>query len=200
MRYDTQGSFTSPSSYLVFDIHSIDNTTHGFIGGTFDGRYIYFSPWYASGSYQSVAFRYDTQAPLTSTSSWSSYDLTNVDTNAEGYFGCVFDGRYVTFVPLRHLTNQSNGLVIQFDTHVASFTTPTAWNVFDTKTAISSTTAGFAGAAFDGTYLYFVPQLASAARYDTTHSLTDTTAWKSYATGAVNSDVNSMEFGGFDGR
>jgi len=194
LRYDTQASFTSQTSYTIFDIGSLDSTLHGFEGATFDGRYIYFSPWYASGSYQSVAFQYDTQGALTASGSWKSYDLSNVDINAEGYFGTIFDGKYVSFVPLRHGSNVKNGLVVRFDTTAQPFDTAGSWTVFDTTT-VDSFAAGYAGAAFDGTNLYFVPLLASSARYTTTSAFTTGSSWKSYAT-----PVTSLEFGGFDGK
>jgi hypothetical protein len=199
LRYDTHGAFTSGSSYQAFDIGTLDATVHGFEGATFDGRYLYFSPWYAQGSYQSVAFRYDTSGALSSASSWSSYDLSNVDINAEGYFGAVYDGRYVTFVPLRHSGNQRSGLIVRFDTHGGAFTNAAAWSVYNTQT-LDPSVAGFAGAAFDGTHLYFVPLQGMAARYDTAQAFTAPTSWQAFSTGTVAAAVASMELGGFDGR
>jgi hypothetical protein len=199
LRYDTHGGFTSASSYQAFDIGSLDATVHGFEGATFDGRYIYFSPWYAQGSYQSIAFRYDTTATLTSPTAWSSYDLTNVDIEAEGYFGAVYDGRYVSFVPLRHTGNQKSGLVVRFDTQGGAFTSAPSWSVYNTQT-LDPTVAGFAGAAFDGTHLYFVPLQGMAARYDTTQGFTAPASWQAFSTASVGAAVASLQLGGFDGQ
>jgi hypothetical protein len=199
LRYDPQLSFTDKNSYLVFDIGSVDHITHGFEGATFDGKYIYFSPWYASGNYQSIAFRYDTTKSMTDTASWESYDVSNKDIGCEGYFGVVFDGRYVSFVPLRHQSNANNGLVVRFDTQQASFSDDNSWTLFDTKTVVSGA-AGYAGAAFDGNYLYFVGLGGTTSRYDTALPFGDTGSWTPYATTNVTATIANMEFGGFDGK
>jgi hypothetical protein len=133
-------------------------------------------------------------------SSWKAYDLTNVDPAGEGYFGAVFDGTYVTFVPLRHLTNQTNGPVIRYDSMGGTFDTPSTWSVYDTKTNVDATVAGFAGGAFDGQYLYLVPLQGSAARFDTKQPFNSAASWRWYATTNVDAMVASLEFGGFDGR
>jgi hypothetical protein len=43
----------------------------GFNGGAFDGRYVYFSPHWDSGS---EVMRYDTQGDFDATTSWATYD------------------------------------------------------------------------------------------------------------------------------
>ncbi len=199
LRYDTTKPFKQQTSYDAFDTKTVDSTNHGFAGATFDGKYIYFTPWYVPGSYQSVAFQYDTTASFTATGSWKSYDLSNVDSTAEGYFGCVFDGKSVSFVPLRHGSNQAEGLVIRYDTTGASFTTDGSWSVFDTKN-VDPSAAGYAGGAFDGKNVYFVPLMGYASRYDTTGTFDGGGAWKAYSTANVDPDVASMEYGGFDGK
>src|SRR5262249_30063620 len=139
-------------------------------------------------------------ATFTATASWESYDLSNLDIGCEGYFGGVFDGKYVNFIPLRHQSNQTNGLVVRFDTTTSSFTTTASWSVYDTK-AVSSAAAGYIGGAFDGKNLYLTPyQGGDAARYDTSMSFTATGSWKAFSTATVSAQVATMEFGGFDGR
>ncbi|MBS3108623.1 hypothetical protein J4409_02005 [Candidatus Woesearchaeota archaeon] len=49
--------------------------------------------------------RYDTQSDFNSSSSWSSYGTSM------NYYGGVFDGRYVYYVPLNN-----NGNVLRYDT------------------------------------------------------------------------------------
>ncbi len=46
LRYDTASGFGAASSWSLFDPrdHGIGNNPHGYIGGAFDGQYVYFSP------------------------------------------------------------------------------------------------------------------------------------------------------------
>ena len=46
LRYDTQGDFKTAASWDAYDASSTDGlTTKGYIGGVFDGRYLYFVPY-----------------------------------------------------------------------------------------------------------------------------------------------------------
>ncbi len=45
VRYDTQASFTAPTSWSTFDTNKVDADTGGFCGAVFDGRYLYLVPW-----------------------------------------------------------------------------------------------------------------------------------------------------------
>ena len=200
LRYDTTLPFASASSYASFDLTQV-TAPSAFAGATFDGRYVYFAPWYSAPDYESVALRYDTTAAFGSASSWESYDLSNAAATAAGYYGCVFDGKYVTFVPLRHGADLAEGLVVRFDTSGASFSAAGSWSMFDTKT-LNLSAAGYAGGAFDGKNVYFAPDMGYAARYDTTGSFTggDAGAWTVYNTYDVDSLVGYLAYGGFDGR
>ena len=200
LRYDTTLPFGSASSYASFDPTQVAAAS-AFAGATFDGRYLYFAPWYVAPNYESVALRYDTTAAFGSASSWESYDLSNAAPTAAGYYGCVFDGKYVTFVPLRHGTDLAEGLVVRFDTSGASFSAAGSWSTFDTTT-LDVSAAGFAGGAFDGKDLYLAPDMGYATRYDTTGSFTaaDAGAWTVYNTFAVDPQVSYLATAGFDGR
>ena len=44
-RYDTQGGFGSSASWATFDVATVNPAARGFIGGAFDGRYIYLIPY-----------------------------------------------------------------------------------------------------------------------------------------------------------
>src|SRR5262249_15598737 len=47
LRYDTQASFTTPSSWSAYDAGSTDGlVTRGYNGAVFDGRYICFVPYW----------------------------------------------------------------------------------------------------------------------------------------------------------
>ena len=80
-----------------------------FFGGVFDGRYVYFVPYDNGSSYHGNVLRFDTSLPFTNPDSWSAYDAENTNSlDTKGFYGGVFDGRYVYFVP------NYNGLLWDF--------------------------------------------------------------------------------------
>jgi hypothetical protein len=131
-----------------------------FVGGIFDGRYLYLVPFLSSGrlAMRTVVVRYDTLAAFEATASWSSFDLGTVDPRAQYFQGGAFDGRYVYFVPYGDPAGSppaASGVAARYDTQ-AAFTDTSAWSTFDTTT-LDPDAKGFAGAAFDGRYVYFAP-------------------------------------------
>ena len=61
-RYDTTLPFAMGSSWSVFDVASLNFNARGFIGGAFDGRYLYLTPYY-NGTPASVVMRFDAKTP-----------------------------------------------------------------------------------------------------------------------------------------
>jgi hypothetical protein len=53
---------TSVGEWSTFDLASLDARATGYVGGVFDGRYVYLVPLRAL-DYHGFAARYDTQAP-----------------------------------------------------------------------------------------------------------------------------------------
>jgi hypothetical protein len=154
--------------------------------------------------------RLDTQASFTQISSWSTFDLTTVNTNARGYCGGAYDGnRYVYLSPSGNtITNVWQGNVVRFDTQ-GTFTDAAAWTVFDTQSA-SGTEVGYEGAAFDGRYLYLPPIGSGAlgntgnsglvARYDTTVGFSTNSSWAFFDTTTLAGSPEGYSGGVFDGR
>lgn len=115
---------------------------------------------------------------------------------AKGYVGAAFDGTYVYFAP-EGGTNK-HGVALRFDTR-KSIGDNTGWSTFDMQTAWLDA-KGFAGAAFDGRYVYFIPYERAPmvadptmsgnptpavlnsrlVRYDITQSFTAATSWDSF--------------------
>lgn len=198
-RFDTQAAFDAAASWSTFDVATVSASAIGFYGATFDGRYIYFSPYVASR----VA-RYDTQQPFTATASWATFNLTALLTDVPAYPGTVFDGRYVYFVPLYNNAGAS-GRVTRYDT-LASFSAAASWATFDTAT-VAVTAKGFVSGAFDGRYVYLVP-FANAqgvidgvvTRYDTQAGFTTAAAWSTFDAATVNTNAKGFIGGAFDGR
>jgi hypothetical protein len=165
-RYDTSGSLTAVSSWSSYDVTGVDPKAVGFEGAAFDGRYIYLAPHHAT-----VAARFDTQAPVDSLNRallWSTYDVSPFVADAgagAGFWGTGFDGRFVYFVP----GVAGDGRVVRFDTLSSAFDAPCAWSVFDVTRANAgaSSASFFAGAIYDGRWLYLIPQGTWIARFDT---------------------------------
>jgi hypothetical protein len=162
-RYDSTAPFTTPSSWKFFDVTTVNGGAKGFHGGIFDGRYVYLVPNYDGTNSSGLVPRYDTQAPFTAATSWTSFDMTAVDPKATGYNHAGFDGRNLYFSPIYDGTNYS-GLVVRYDTHNA-FGSVTSWSKYDLAPK-NADAVGFAGTAFDGKYVYLIPCLGhTVARF-----------------------------------
>ncbi len=166
-------------------------------GAAFDGRYVYFAPSGWPGGPLDVVTRYDTEASFTAASAWTTFNPSVVNSEATGFWGATFDGRYVYFVP------NSYGTVTRYDTQ-ATFDNAASWSTFDAGT-VSSRAKGFNGATFDGRYVYFVPHAGPAldglvTRYDTQAAFGDAASWATFDTATVNASAVGFTGGVFDGR
>jgi hypothetical protein len=99
-RCDTQsdggcGAASSWARFSVGPLNAADAAGEQYMGSAFDGRYLYFPPYAAT----TVALRFDTTLSFTALTSWSRFDLSRLPAGAFGFFGSVFDGEYVYFVP-----------------------------------------------------------------------------------------------------
>jgi hypothetical protein len=206
-RFDTHGTFGSPTSWSIFDLQTVNAQLVGLSGGLFDGRYVYYVPDinFAGSDGATVAagvmVRYDTMAPFATGTSWSAFDVTSLNSEAGGFIGGAFDGRYIYLAPYSNVL----GYVARFDTKTAtSLSDKAAWSFFSAN-MVNSNADGFAGAAFDGRYVYFVPNTASVAdglvaRFDTTGTFDDAAAWSTFDQTQLN--ANAIQFWGavFDGQ
>ncbi len=93
---------------------------------------------------------------LSGLNTFEAYNAENTSgLNTRGFFGAVFDGRYIYFVPqndgqLRH------GRVMRYDSH-GSFNKAESWQAHNAGQTSGLKTIGFNAGAFDGRYLYFAP-------------------------------------------
>ena len=126
--------------------------------------------------------------PRTDFNAFDAYDAGHTDDlSTRGYFGAVFDGRYVYFCPVRDQQDRTSvhGRVLRYDTQ-ADFKKPAAWQAYDASHTDDLHTAGFYGGAFDGRYIYFNPRddgrthHSRLLRYDTQAGFKDPAAWQAY--------------------
>jgi hypothetical protein len=94
--------------------------------------------------------RYDTRAPFATAASWATFDVHGVLASAPLFRGATFDGRYVYFAP-----STASPEVMRYDTQSA-FIARDSWSTFD-ATGLVESGSTFAGAVFDGRYVYLVP-------------------------------------------
>jgi hypothetical protein len=153
-RYDTDGALADAASWSFFDVTAIDASAGSLLGATFDGRLVYFT-----GNDGSI-LRLDTQAVFTSAAAWSSYPLGA--TSGTTYLGSIFDGRYVNFVPSGARTTGADPVAARLDT-LGDFTSASAWATHDT-TNPGGPVEQYAGGAFDGRYVYLVPDCTITER------------------------------------
>ncbi len=124
VRYDTRGEFQAANSWQAYDATDTGGLfTTGYDGGAFDGRYVYFIPfWDARGRWHSNFLRYDTQEAFESAAAWTSADAANTnEIRTVGYNGGAFDGRYLYCAPWHDFTGYpekilGHGRVLRYDT------------------------------------------------------------------------------------
>lgn len=212
MRYDTQGSFTTIGSWTSYDPGSsgLGGDPDGYMEAAFDGRYLYFSPYFNGTTFHGAVLRYDTQASFTTLTSWSQYDpgANGVGTDPDGFAGAIFDGRYVYFVPLFN-GSAYTGEVMRYDTQ-GSFTSTSSWTTFDpSSNGLGVTARGYVWGTYDGSrYVYFSPyensggKSGAAMRYDTQGAFNSIASWELFDPGAngVGTDPDGYAGALFDGR
>jgi hypothetical protein len=164
--------FATAADWETFDTTTQDPSARGFIGGVYDGRYVYLIPYVNGGATNlgasGVISRYDTTGQFTSGGSWSSFDLVQVNSKqGVAFFGGAFDRRYVYLVPFNRT------LALRFDTTAnLGLANIPSWAGQEDLTKFVTLPDGaapeFAGGAFDGRFVYYVPHNSGlVVRYDT---------------------------------
>ncbi len=191
LRYDTSGPFQDASAGWQAPATSAVPS----FGAAFGGGGVYYAPL-ASDSFQ----RMDTHD-----GGIQAFSLAGVDGGASVYEGANFDGKYVYFAPTGTTAADSGaGGVVRVDT-TKDFTSAVSWDLFDTH-QVDANSGNFAGAVFDGRYIYFVPTTTNAGvpvaarfvRFDTQGNFADPAAWTAFAPSASGS--NGYHTAAFDGR
>jgi hypothetical protein len=191
LRYDTFAPFGQPSSWVSYDpgANGVGFDPDGYHDAVFDGRYVYFAPYYNGTEYHGEVLRYDTLAPFEEPASWATLDpgasCSTVGSDPDGYVGAVFDGRYVYFAPNYNGT-EYHGEVLRHDTH-GPFGDCASWEAYDAgANGIGIDPDGFDGAVFDGRYVYFAPYYngtdyhAEVLRFDTLGLFQNPTSWATF--------------------
>lgn len=193
---------TDPSFWTSFDLKTVDGQAGGYVGGAFDGRYVYFAPYRLSGKSVSRVARYEIAKPLDDAGAWTFFDLTTVDPLAIGYAGAVFAGGAVYFVPAQR-QSEANSLAIRYDTQ-QSFTSAGSYKKMDLATILPAA-KGYFGGIFDGRYVTFAPNFdgfgshGKAARYDTTQPFDAPASWAIFDFATANTEAIGFFGAVYDG-
>jgi hypothetical protein len=127
--------------------------------------------------------------------------MATLNVEASGFAGGAFDGRYVYFAPGR--IDGAHAIVARYDTTAGSFDAGGASAfAFFSLSLVSGGAHGFDGCAFDGRYIYFIPNANGIiVRYDTTAAFDATTSWEAWDLPS-HVDGGDTSYGGavFDGR
>lgn len=191
------------SGFDTYDAGETDGLdTRGFFGAVFDGRYVYFAPQHDSRERHGKVLRYDTHGAFTDPGNWAAHDASKTDgMDARGYYGAVFDGCYVYFVP-RTDGMRFHTRILRYDTQGA-FRDEASWSAYDVGHAIS-----YQGGAFDGRFIYFAPGSEQEAgdsgkvlRYDTRGEFAAPDSYVLYDAGRTSGlDARCYDGAVFDGR
>ena len=137
---------------------------------------------------------------------WSAYDAGNTDgLNTGGYFGVVYDGRYVYHAPCK-LGSSFHGRALRHDTQ-GEFKSVDSWEAYDAAGTGGLTAVGYAGGAYDGRYVYYAPftnddtRHAEVLRYDTESGFKEAGSWSAFDASSVDG-LKAVGFvdAVFDGR
>ncbi len=183
LRFDTSGDFYDQASWAAYDpaANGVGSQPQGYVGGVFDGQFIYFAPHHNGNDMHGEVLRYDTAASFSEVSAWATYDpgANGVGDDPRGYWGAIYDGRYVYFVPYRN--SDYHAEVLRYDTS-GDFETTASWAAYDPGDhGVGGD--GYSGAAWDDRYIYFVPAInnTEVLRYDTTGDFFSVASWSAYA-------------------
>lgn len=196
LRYDSAGAFTSAASWSSFDLLALSAdggaATSGFVGGGFDGRYLYLVP-HADGAPDGRVVRYDTVEPDAGVADAGHSGDAGGDAGHSGDAG------------------GDAGEDAGEDAGPGDFGELDRWATFDVST-VNPLATGFSGAAFDGTSLYLAPTsnggpidkgfsaIAARLQTDGGGGFKSDAGWSTYDLTNVNGLAFNFVGAGFDGR
>ena len=118
VRFDVRRSFADRASWETHDVTIVPGNAHcGFDGAFFDGRFVYFIPFFderegAATPFHSALLKYDTHcASFTDDGAWTVEDIGSTSgLKTIGYNAGASDGRFLYFAPW-HCGEGANGLI-----------------------------------------------------------------------------------------
>ena len=204
LRQKIYAIFKQAATWEAYDAGAVDSlTTKGFRGNPiFDGRFMYFTP-YNNGSTSGIVLRYDTTKPFKSASSWEAYNAgATGGLTSKGYYGAVYDGQYIYFVPMHN--GSYHGVFLRYDTTMP-FKSASSWVAYDVSSMAGGTTKGYWGGVEVNGFIYFSPYYNGAyhgklLRYDVSKPFADAGSWAIFDVTAVAANCKGFGSPSTDGR
>ena len=199
LRYDTTAAFATGNVAAV-KLDDINANYYGYVSLTFDGRYIYLTPYANDSDYHGYFLRYDTTAAF-ATGNFTVFDLSSISSHYVGYRSSCFDGRYVYLAPYTEGTK--HGHFLRYDTTLA-FNSASSYEIINLA-SINAAYVGYISSTFDGRYVYLVPFINNSVihgnliRYDTTQDFV-TGSIEVLNLASINASYTGFYNAGFDGR
>ncbi|MGN7610532.1 hypothetical protein ACQZV8_00420 [Magnetococcales bacterium HHB-1] len=177
-RYNRHQPFTNKESWQSFDLTKINPGCVGYIGATVVQKKLYLVPYYDGTDRHGRALRYN-GGPFDHPESWQYFDLRAVHKNSRGFFGALFDQRYLYYIP--HCIEEGiyHGQASRFDT-TKPFDDPKSWRICNTEEAFEES-KGYIGGVVAGEYLYMTPYETGPKQHTGTVArfhLKDNALWK----------------------
>ncbi len=179
--------------------------TRGYYGAVFDGRYVYFAQELQPQGQHGNALRFDTHGDFKDPARYEAFDASNIDgLETIGYYGAVFDGRFVYYVPRK--TSMADSNLLRFDTH-GDFKDADSWSAYNFESLQT-----FQNAAFDGQYIYLCPgyrerdddddgRSGRVVRYNTHRDFKSQSSYEVFDAESMDGlNAGNFDGGAFDGR
>ncbi|HEU4758414.1 MAG TPA: hypothetical protein VFT91_00370 [Dehalococcoidia bacterium] len=209
--FDTSRPLTDPAAYQKYHI---GGALVGWASGTFLHPHFYLCPVnnVSTGALHGRLVRYDVRKPFARRTSWQSFAVTAVHSDAMGFQSTGNDGRWVSFGPF------ARTVAVRYDS-TKPFRSASSYDTVDlTDPQLGGANAkGYTGIVVapipraSGAYIYYVPwcwhgpgstvtYLSTAARYDNRKPFTDPTAWEFFDMATVNAVAKGYEGGWYDNK
>lgn len=201
VRVDLTQNLSNSSAYQEFNISSVVPAVGAYCPAVVLGGNVYFVPTGNSTTNNPYLLVYNESLPFTSSSSWSYYNLTNVNAAAEGFESYAVVGNNLYLVPY------FNTIFVVYNT-TQSLTSSASYTAYDLTNVLPlGQRQGLTGAVVvNSTQIVMIPwanpsTLTSthyALLYDTTQSFTSSASYTDFDLTTVNSASRGYEFGWLD--
>ncbi|CAK0775073.1 conserved hypothetical protein [Gammaproteobacteria bacterium] len=161
--YRRGGTFIDPASWQIVDLKKFNPRGCGYIGGCYDGQYLYLAPYFDGNNRFGQVACHDSRQSLDDGGSWQFFDTELVYPESRGFFGSFIHNEFVYFIPHCKAEGIYNGQITRYDRRLP-FINSDAWSVFDTTT-YHAMSKGYIGGAVIGNYLYMAPYETSPANH-----------------------------------
>ena len=159
----------------------------GYRGATFDGEYVYFSPYYSNHGRHGELIRYNISEDFQDKNSWERMQIHKfeisryqneqiIKTHAEGFQGVLYNEPFVYYVPY-FVKDGLDSIFLRFDTRME-------FSEIEAYSLVSSPHVYEDGIVHKN-FVYFSPHLDKnneretyPLRYDTTKPFTDESSWE----------------------